>query len=334
MMPDLPLPLSLLINKVLKIFNIDMRFILVPLLLVVVFVLHAVAQDTLPGFSAVIKPNGKTIISWRNQYQVVNQISIQRSSDSLKNFTTLLTVPDPTIPENGFVDNKASGAPMYYRLFILLDKSRYIFSKSKRAAPETVVLNRPKITDSSSEDDNTLSRIDKQRIFYQQDSSNRQKPAIVSPSVINTPAKVEVEKTVYIKQKDSVIGQVSGNQIRAFRDSVLAKTKDTLLFIHADTILIKAFVPPPVKEVYKISAYVFTSKDGNVNISLADATKKKYAVKFFEQDNSLLLEIKEIKDPMLILDKANFLHSGWFRFELYEDGKLKEKNRLFIPKDF
>jgi len=34
------------------------------------------------------------------------------------------------------------------------------------------------------------------------------------------------------------------------------------------------------------------------------------------------------------LDKANFLHAGWFRFELYENGQLKEKHRFYIPKDF
>ncbi len=308
-----------------------MRFILVPLLLIV-FVFQAMAQDTLPEFSAIIKPNGKVIISWRNHYPVVNQISIQRSSDSLKNFTTLLTVPDPTVPENGFVDSKAPGAGMYYRLFILLDKSQYVFSKSRRALPEAVAQAQP----NAAEEDNTLNRVDNQRIVYLQDNSNKQTPSVISPAKINAPSRIEVEKTVYIKEKDSVIGQVSGKMIRAFRDSVLSKTKDTLLFIHADTILIKAYVPPPreIREVYKISSYIFTGKDGNVTISLADATRKRYSVKFFEQDNSPLLEIKEIKEPLLILDKVNFLHSGWFRFELYEDGKLKEKNRLFIPKDF
>jgi len=37
---------------------------------------------------------------------------------------------------------------------------------------------------------------------------------------------------------------------------------------------------------------------------------------------------------MLTLDKSNFIHAGWFKFELYEDGQLKEKNKLLIPKDF
>ena len=79
-----------------------MRFFPALLLLVLLMANSAAGQDTLPRFSAVIKANGKIVLSWHNSYPVVNQISIQRSKDSLKNFTTILTVPDPTIPENGF----------------------------------------------------------------------------------------------------------------------------------------------------------------------------------------------------------------------------------------
>src|SRR5882672_5181455 len=187
-----------------------MRFILVPLLLIVLFVLDAAGQDTLPGFSAILKDNGKVIISWRNNYPVINQISIQRSSDSLKNFTTLLSVPDPTIPENGFVDSKAKGTTMFYRLFILLGNSKYIFTKSRRAVTEMVAITQK--TDVE-EDALSLPRIDNQRIFYQQDNSNKQKPSITSPLKLSTPAAIKVEKTVYIKIKDSVVGKLSGKMI-------------------------------------------------------------------------------------------------------------------------
>ena len=49
---------------------------------------------------------------------------------------------------------------------------------------------------------------------------------------------------------------------------------------------------------------------------------------------SCLFELTEIKDPSLIVDKTNFQHAGWFRFELYDGDQLKEKNKLFIPKEF
>jgi hypothetical protein len=282
------------------------------------------AQDTLPKFSAVLKNNGKVIISWHNNFQSVTQISIQRSFDSLKNFTSFLTVPDPSIPQNGFVDSKASDKKMYYRLFIVLGNGSYIFSKSRR--PSSDVIN---VSENETEENKEIKlKNDEQRIVYQNNKNNNR---ALAPSKLNSAPLVEVESTIFIKRNDSLIGQISGKTLKKFRDSVLNKTKDTLAFVDADTILIRSFVP---KEVYKISNYVFAAKDGNINISLPDATTKKYSVKFLEIDSSPLFDIKEIKDVFLIVDKTNFIHSGWFRFELYENGKLKEKNRLFIPKDF
>src|SRR5437764_5889888 len=67
------------------------------------------------------------------------------------------------------------------------------------------------------------------------------------------------------------------------------------------------------------SFYVYTNKDGYVFINLPDADKKKYHVKFYDSDDSFLFEIKSIKDPALTLDKTNFMHAGWFKFELYND---------------
>jgi hypothetical protein len=67
---------------------------------------------------------------------------------------------------------------------------------------------------------------------------------------------------------------------------------------------------------------------------LADFENKKYTIKFFEDDDTFLFELKNIKEASLMLEKSNFHHSGWFRSELYDDGKMVEKNRFFIPKDF
>jgi hypothetical protein len=303
------------------------RFLAFFLLFNVLLVTIATAQDTLPKFSLSAKANGKVLINWHNNFVVVTQISIQRSYDSLKNFTTILTVPDPAIPENGFVDTKAPGRNMFYRLFIVLENGNYLFSKSKRAKVDSGLIAAKNIA--ADNNDNSLSRIDNQRITYLND---QQKMNVNVPATIQDAPKIEIARIVFVKQNDSVIAQLSSPiMVRKFRDSILNKTKDTLVFESTDTILVKAFVP---KEVYKISAYVFTGKDGNIIILLPDADKKKYMVKFLEQDLSTVLEIKDIKKTPLIVDKTNFVHAGWFRFELYEDGKLKEKNKFFIPKDF
>ena len=83
------------------------------------------------------------------------------------------------------------------------------------------------------------------------------------------------------------------------------------------------------------SLYVFTNRDGYVSINLPEDIKsKKYTIKFFEEAGSFLFELKEIKERNFKLDKTNFYHAGWFRFELYESGKLIEKHKFYLTKDF
>lgn len=83
-------------------------------------------------------------------------------------------------------------------------------------------------------------------------------------------------------------------------------------------------------QAYSPSVFVYTNADGNVNISLASAGKKKYDIRFFDQDNHFLFEISDIRQPLLILDKTNFMRAGWYHYELYEDGKIKEKWKFYI----
>ena len=332
---------------------------------------NAKAQETLPGFSASLQSNGKVLISWRNGYPLVNQISIQRSNDSLHNFVTLITVPDPRIPENGFVDGKASGTKMFYRIFILFPNSKYLFTKSRRASREPAEPakaavkpvqkeKQPIIPDVSKSNPVTknedshpaetpdlkvekpaeeekyliLPKIDNSRIYYMMENPGLRRPTINNPGKIKATT-IEVDKILFVKRRDSVIMLLPGNQVRRFSDSLVKQTKDTLYFVDADTLQIKPYIEVfrEPKEVYKISAYVFTSRDGNVKITLPDYQHKKYFVSFFEMDGTEVMDVKDIRDAELIIDKTNFGHSGWFRFELYEDGKLKEKNKFLIPKE-
>jgi len=91
--------------------------------------------------------------------------------------------------------------------------------------------------------------------------------------------------------------------------------------------------PKPVKNIFVPSKLVYTGKENNVIIALADAEKKKYSVRFFEADGTPLFEIKKIAEPYLILDKVNFMHAGLFNFEIYAGGVLVEKHVFYIPRD-
>src|SRR6476620_10160924 len=95
------------------------------------FVVCLFGQDTLPQFTVVSKGNGRAIISWINPFTNVKQISIQRSTDSTRNFKSIMTVADPELPQNGFADTKALGI-VYYRLFIVRHSGAYVFSRSRK----------------------------------------------------------------------------------------------------------------------------------------------------------------------------------------------------------
>jgi hypothetical protein len=102
-----------------------------------------------------------------------------------------------------------------------------------------------------------------------------------------------------------------------------------------DTTITTTTTAPVVKKPEFVpSFYVYTNRDGYVYINLPDAEKKKYRIRFYEDDNSFLFEVKNIRQTGLTLDKTNFLRAGWFHFELYNDDDLVEKHRFYVGKDF
>ncbi len=306
------------------------------------------AQETLPSFTLINKGNHRIICSWTNPYgDGIKQLTIQRSSDSLKNFKSILTLPDPTVPQNGYVDTKAPEEQMFYRIYIQLDSGKYIFSPAKRPFVDSarrVSMCPPSEIKPTEEpkkpevvDPKKPINTEPQKPVTEEPKTEMKKP-VTEPAKIKEPEKKEIikpkeipEKIFFVKRRDTVIAQVGEKSMKRYRDSIQYKTKDSLGLTIGDTLFIKAFVP---KIVYKPSKYIFTEKDGNVRIVLPDAVVKKYQIKFYDEEGNPLFDIKLIKDPVLILDKANFMKSGWFKFDLLEEGKIIESHKLFIPKDF
>ncbi|MFY0253921.1 hypothetical protein ACDQ55_08215 [Chitinophaga sp. 30R24] len=209
----------------------------------------------LPDFTATIK-TGKIQLDWISGFPQVKEIGIQRSLDSVLNFNTIGYAGYPTQTRNAYVDNKPLPGTNYYRLFILFNNGRYMYSKTVLALSDSTI------------------RAD--------------------------------QKLQYADIKDAAKGLRGKEQ----------ENKE------------------PERVVWHPSNYVYTTADGNVNIRLPDALTKNYAVKFYESNGTFLFEIEHVKGPFLILEKAIFLHAGWFNFEIFDDGKLKEKWNLFIPLNY
>lgn len=83
--------------------------------------------------------------------------------------------------------------------------------------------------------------------------------------------------------------------------------------------------------VFTPSGLIFTNREGNLIIALPDANKKKFSLRVFKEDGTPMFHMRNIKEPQLLIDRSNFLHSGWFKYDLYEDEKIREQNKFFIP---
>jgi hypothetical protein len=109
------------------------------LLLAILFwsTLSLYAQEILPGIS-VKNLSGKIIVSWRNEYNLpVANINIQRSYDSLKNYSTIGSVLNPQNKENGYADATPPYNKMYYRVFIAFEGGSYVITPPVRPVKDT-----------------------------------------------------------------------------------------------------------------------------------------------------------------------------------------------------
>ena len=239
----------------------------------------ALAQDTLPRVS--VKSTGNQIIvSWKNNYgAIISNINIQRSRDSLKNFTTIGTVLNPLNKENGFVDRKPYNLNMYYRVFVAFEGGTYVFSHSHRPVLDTTHA----VTKAAAEPTSTTEPV-MEELIQSEPATVVEEKAPVAESMENFLPKIKIPKIVV------PVG----------------------------------FVP---------SKFIYTNKENNLVISLPDAETQKFSVKFFDDKDNQILEIKKITENFLLMEKVNFMHTGWFYYSLYDDNIFLEKYKFYIGKE-
>lgn len=266
------------------------------------------AQNALPDFSVNNTGKNKIIISWVNSYNNLAQISVQRSLDSVRNFQTIFSSQSPQLPINGFADVTVNtSVKYYYRIFFALDDGRYFFSKVKTSTGETVVSN---FTDNNNSSTDTRIIIRKTNKI----AGNREGNFFY----------------IYNQTQDSLLLMLDSATFVKFKDSILFNTKDTLEFVSDIDVLLHPYITP----FGKPSMYLVINRAGNLKISLPDAKTHHYKIKIFDMQGNELFEMNDITDNELYLEKGNFFRSGWFGFELYEDNKLKERNKFYLQKTF
>lgn len=281
------------------------------------------AQDSLPNFSVNVK-NGAIIIEWINPYNDIAQLIIQQSKDSIGGFRSVVTMPHPAAVTNGFAYRKPNSENYYYRIFYLRSGSRFQFTAPKKPTPEPYVPSPVIETKPAVETNPTPIK------------KEPEKAAILISSSDTTQKVVQQEKAKSIKHRTT--------------DSVILTKKDTVKKVIAEKTVPEKQVQQKnntetqtktvekketeVKEdILNPSGFIFTNSEGNLVVALPDVHKKKFSLHVLTKDGEPLFDMKNIKEPLLQIDKSNFYKSGWFKYELYESGKLREKNKFFIPGD-
>lgn len=253
----------------------------------------AQAQTALPGFTVKELTKGKTQISWINPYPSCIQLAVQRSYDSITNFRAIFSSQSPELLSNGF--GVAQAMPRY--------KVYY-------------------------------------RIFYvlrggQYFFSNVKRVGDNSPDTRVQPlpnaAAMVADAIIRIYKRGELALKLPYKDFLHFRDSIINRTSDSLYTVDADSIDWRPFVAKALSWIP--SPYVFTNDKGYLTVRLPDYKQHRYRIVFFEENGQEIFQIKAVKENEVVLDKASFIHSGWFQFELYEDEKLKEKNKFFLDKN-
>lgn len=283
------------------------------------------AQDSLPNFSVDVR-NGAIIIGWINPYNDIAQLIIQQSRDSISGFRSIVTMPDPAAVTNGFAYKKPNSENYYYRIFYLRSGSRYVFSAPKKPRPEVKIQElkqQQRPADDIAVSKNKKPQTTEPKETEKSITSPLQVDSIIksNPSIITDIKKVLKADSVVLEKIDSVfkVNPEKAMKIIRFVDQV-AKP-------------LQKIEPTTKDDIFNPSGFIFTNSEGNLVIALPDVHKKKFSLHVMTKEGQPIFEMKNIKEPLLQIDKSNFYKSGWFKYELYEAGKLREKNRFFIPDD-
>jgi hypothetical protein len=81
------------------------------------------------------------------------------------------------------------------------------------------------------------------------------------------------------------------------------------------------------------AGFIRRERNGDLVITVPNSAREKYGIRFFDDENRFLFEVRQIRDPLLIVEKYNFQHAGMFHYELYRENLLIERSTFFIRKE-
>lgn len=265
---------------------------------------QAYAQTEPPVLPDVIAASDKgiNVISWTCQYDGIKTIAVQRSADSVFNYSTIGYVKNLKKGTQAFIDGHPQPGANWYRLYIAFSSDLTWYSNNiKVVVDSATILEKGVIppNDSLQKHASTV-QINPEDII-----ASTLEPA--APTVGN----------VSVAGRPNISSPAVGGNITSSPKLNLNLPKDDE---------VNQFT-------YVKSRHVFTNPfTGHVTLELPDDMREPYAIKFYKQgdERNAVLDIPRIRKSKVIIDKHNFQGKGMYKFVLFKGTVQIEEGYISI----
>ena len=290
-------------------------------------------------------------LTWYCQYEGVKSISVQRSADSVRNFTTIGLINAPKKGNGTYRDLHPTVGKNYYRLSIafggdlewfsntykiILDSATIAKVQQEKAAAALAVIETMKAAEAAAQaaaeqqaaSERALNALKEEaRVAKLNEAAEKkaaqlekEKAAAATAALIKAAKKVDniaqekTEALAEMKAKSNV-DKLEKEKVTSTAESKLdkkvAKKEKSNLLIEP--------VVAPAPFTFVPSTKIYTNPNtGHVTIKLEDAWNRRYSIRFYDPSKNEVLRISRVSKPSLVLDKNNFNSRGIYSFQLFD----------------
>ncbi len=308
------------------------------------------AQPALPDVAG-STDKGIVILSWICQYNGIKSITVLHSLDSVKNYAEIGHVKKKDKGIQAFVDGHPAMGRNFYKLAIIFNSGlswtsnhcsvyvakgltgiagqvlpendslqKFIVTEdiSKTAVTDTItstIIRNGKSTgkNNKARNDDVMPKPDTSSLFSDAPSANAKADTI--------------KKQVAPMHKISVSFELDSSAIVAgmyVGNNPVAQPQRKITVTFED--------PGENSTSFIKSRFIFTDPvTGHVNMELPDDVKlHHYSVKFYDEQNNIIIDVPKINTAKIIIDKRNFQHKGVYKFILRKDVTELEQGYIEI----
>lgn len=261
------------------------------------------AQAPLLPDVAIASDKGVNVLSWTCQYDGINSIAVQRSSDSVFNYTTVGYVKDLKKGPQAFIDGHPQAGNNWYRLYIGFSSDLTWYSNTVKVYIDSATL----LSKSVIPPNDSLQKY--------ASSINLKPDDIIATSADVAATTNYTPGNVSPAARPGTTGGTVAARPAPKLDLNIPKSEDVNQF------------------TYIKSRHVFTNPfTGHVTLELPEDSRKIYAIQFFKQgdERTPVLDIPRLRKNKVIIDKRNFQGKGVYKFVLYEGTNKMDEGYISI----